>query len=103
MIYLTDYTQGLLTFDISRPTDPQLVKSQDLPLFNQGVPGKRGLSVVDDLLMIANPNEGALFVSLKSPAEPTLIGKFVAPLSGAAFDLNIQDSRKYSLPVISWD
>ena len=87
MIYLTDYTQGLLTFDISRPADPQLVKSQDIPLFNQGVPGKRGLSVMDDLLMIANPNEGAVFINLKSPAEPKLIGKFVAPLSGAAFDL----------------
>ncbi len=95
MVYVTDYAQGLLTYDVRRPHDPQLVNSKDILLFNQGVPGKRGLAVAGETLMIANQNEGAVFFSLKMPDAPKLIAKFVAELSGTAFDLNMQDSIVY--------
>jgi hypothetical protein len=64
-------------------------------LFNQGVPGQRSLAVNGDLLMVANQNEGVIFFSISKPDAPKLISKYAAELSGAAFDLDIEDSLLY--------
>ena len=92
MVYLTDFIQGLLTYDVSRPEDPQLVNSLDVKLFNQGVPGQREMEVMGNRLLIANQNEGVLDFDISEPAKPVFEAKFVSDLSGAAFDVVVQDT-----------
>ncbi len=92
---MTDYIQGLLTYDVSRPGDPQLVNSTDIKLFNQGVPGQREMEVLGESLLIANQNEGVIMISLADPGKPVIKAKFLSELSGAAFDLTVQDSLIY--------
>ena len=115
LAYLTDWTAGLYVFDVSNPPDPKLSGSVALTVFSQGVPGQRQIAIKDEIVVLANPNQGLMVVDassaqshifapkLSAPAQgaapiphgPVLVAEVEAPLSGSAFDVAAQGDIAY--------
>jgi hypothetical protein len=58
-------------------------------LFQQTVPGQRNMVVENGRIFLANGNQGLLIANAST--QPSLTGRFDAPLPGADWDVAVKD------------
>ena len=95
IVYLADSSQGLLTIDVTNPLQPVQLGLLPMTLFSQGVPGQRQMVAQGGYVLMANPNQGMLVVNATNPGSPALLSSYDAPLTGAAFDLVVENNIAY--------
>jgi len=82
--YLAVMSTGVMTFDVSKPSDIQYLATFQpnvhFPRKNPGRvqhPNSRGLALQDDLLFVANDAGGLRVLDVKDPAKPQQIGQYI--------------------------
>ncbi|MBY8993493.1 MAG: hypothetical protein KGD59_03015 [Candidatus Heimdallarchaeota archaeon] len=96
LAFIASYWGGLLIFNVSNPQQPKLIGS-----YNEERITKKsetwnafltnGIEIVDDLVLLADGNNGLLLINVSEPTEPRLIGKYSRKIS----DVKAQDNLAY--------
>ncbi|HNQ22537.1 MAG TPA: hypothetical protein PKK06_05525 [Phycisphaerae bacterium] len=93
--FLTDYSTGLIAFDVSTPADPQPVG-----LYETGGAAVMGVMRVGDYVYAAGYDTGLQVISVADPTDPIRVGACDTP--GYVFDLDVADGYVYLVDAVSY-